>query len=401
MLRGLFGWVPIVLGVLLGVGITLAVVRATPTTSGDPPGALGGPPLAEATGKLARVLIHFPPQLEPILTDPYTDLLGSLPPQTRLVVIVPDEARAETELHRFLDSIAPSLWARTQVVTVPSPITPWSKDRALVLGPADDGTPPTLLVPPPPPSNWPGRVHDWEAVEAFVRSTSGAYVRHEIPLAFDAGDFAVTPDRVIVDVNLFAKNRDRHLGSPRELAQVLTPLLGRPVLVLGAREGDVPRHHLSMYMTPLGSRDGREVVLVGDPSLAESVVGHDFVPGERDPDTGEPLRADFSLTMQRRHDRAARQLAAAGFRVVRIPTVPLLDKTYMTYTNGVYSSADDHRIAWVPTYGIPSLDSRAQRIYEELGWQVHPVRVRSVYAMHGTIGCLVNVLDRSPAPNAR
>ena len=43
------------------------------------------------------------------------------------------------------------------------------------------------------------------------------------------------------------------------------------------------------------------------------------------------------------------------------------------------------------------LDARAHAVYARLGWQVRPVQVRGVYPYHGTIGCLVNVLSRTPA----
>ena len=81
--------------------------------------------------------------------------------------------------------------------------------------------------------------------------------------------------------------------------------------------------------------------------------------------------------------------------MVRIPEVPFLDKTYMAYTNGVYETrARRAHVAWVPFFGIPELDARARAVYESLGWQVRPVRSRALYAYHGTIGCLVNVLAR-------
>ena len=118
------------------------------------------------------------------------------------------------------------------------------------------------------------------------------------------------------------------------------------------------------------------------------------MPGESDPDTGEPLRADFSDAMVARFDRAAADLTAAGWRVVRIPEVPFLDKTYMAYTNGVYETRGGARIAWMPTFDLPELDARARAVYESLGWQVRPVRARGLYPLHGTIGCLVNVLAR-------
>lgn len=78
------------------------------------------------------------------------------------------------------------------------------------------------------------------------------------------------------------------------------------------------------------------------------------------------------------------------------PRGPFLDKTYMAYTNGVYETRGSSRVAWMPTFDLPALDARATQIYERLGWQVRPVRARHLYAYHGTIGCLVNVLARGP-----
>jgi hypothetical protein len=48
----------------------------------------------------------------------------------------------------------------------------------------------------------------------------------------------------------------------------------------------------------------------------------------------------------------------------------------------------------MPTFDLPALDAQARAVYESLGWQVHPVRARGLYPLHGTIGCLVNVLAR-------
>jgi hypothetical protein len=80
--------------------------------------------------------------------------------------------------------------------------------------------------------------------------------------------------------------------------------------------------------------------------------------------------------------------------VVRIPTVPFDDKTYFAYTNGVYETRGGRRFAWVPSFGVPAIDDAARAVYEGLGWSVVPVSVRSLYAQHGTIGCVVNVLAR-------
>jgi hypothetical protein len=115
------------------------------------------------------------------------------------------------------------------------------------------------------------------------------------------------------------------------------------------------------------------------------------------------MRGDFSDATIARFERAAKDLAAAGYRVVRVPTVAFDDKTYFAYTNGVYETRGARKIAWVPQYADPSLpdavkiaklDEIAQKAYEDLGWTVHPVAVRAAYPYHGTIGCLANVLAR-------
>ena len=197
-----------------------------------------------------------------------------------------------------------------------------------------------------------------------------------------------------MDANLVARNAARGLDSPARLARALERLFHASVTVLGERPGDVPRHHLSMYLAPLD----RGLVLVGDPRQGRSIVGDGFTPGERSPETGRPLVADFSEEMVARHDRAAADLAAAGFRVVRIPTVPFDDKTYLAYTNGVFEVRGGRRIAWMPVFGIPALDRAAAAVYRGQGWEVRPVPGRAAFPYHGTIGCLVNVLGRGARP---
>ena len=123
-------------------------------------------------------------------------------------------------------------------------------------------------------------------------------------------------------------------------------------------------------------------------------MGDPYEPGDPSGDTGEPLHADFSDEMVNRFELAAREMAALGYRVVRIPNVPFDHKTYMAYSNGVFETRGGKRIAYMPVYGVPEMDRAAQQVYESLGWTVHTVRVKTVYPFHGTIGCLVNVVAR-------
>ena len=190
--------------------------------------------------------------------------------------------------------------------------------------------------------------------------------------------------------NLLTKNERRDIPNTHELRRRLSAWLDQPVLVLGEHPDDVPDHHLAMTWTPLGDR----VALVGDPRLAKAIVGPSFDPAARSPETQQPLGADFSAETVGKFERVAEDLKRAGYTVVRIPNIPLDPKTYVTYTNGVYETRAGRRIAYLPQYGIESLDAAARQIYVSLGWTVSPIRVARVYPYHGTIGCLVNVVER-------
>jgi hypothetical protein len=329
------------------------------------------------------------PALEPVFSATYTDFLTSLSSETRVLFVTRRGTRPK--LDAFLAKVDPkgALAARTRVVEIDAELGIWSKDRALVLEPTKPGKT-DLLVPPRPRPGEVSRFFDWDIVPAVAAAMPESFEVRQIPIAFDAGDFAVSGKRVLFDVNLFARNRGRGFRAPAELRERMKAMMGRDVVMLGSEPGDVPRHHMSMYMALL---DGG-VALVGDPEAGAALVGRDYVPGETSPETGVPLRADFSAEMTARFERAAMDLSAAGYRVVRIPTVPFDDKTYFAYTNGVYETRASARVAWVPTFGVPPIDDAAHDVYARLGYRVVPVGVRSLYAQHGTIGCLVNILSR-------
>lgn len=383
------------LGLVLVAALLLRSGRAPtlPPSPRAPSAALTAAAVADDAGPLHEVLMHYVPELEPSFHDTYRDFLLSLAPETRVLFVVRRQDRAR--LDAFLAALdgAGALGRRVRVVEIGRPLGIWSKDRALVLGSAAPGEGRAkieLVVPPRTRAGEGSRPADWDIVPAVAAALPDELVVRQLPIAFDAGDFAITRSRVVFDVNLFARNRARGFRSPGELRDRMTTLLGRDVLMLGTEPGDVPRHHMSMYMALL---DGN-VALVGDPEAGARLVGRDYTPGETSAESGELLRADFSAPTKARFERAAADLAAAGFRVVRIPTVPFDDKTYFAFTNGVYETRGGRRTAWMPSFGVPAIDDAARAVYEGLGWNVIPVSVRSLYAGHGTLGCVVNVLAR-------
>lgn len=379
-------------GAVIGVVAALGVVRFV-SSSGHEAASCAIEPmpsrariLVEDAGALASIVFHYDPRFEGVITPTYEDFFRALDPSVEIVAVIPREPIARPKLDELLVRTGRHA---AHVLEIDAPISTWSKDRALVT--RDPGA---LVVPPAPDPRWIERRHDWSAPIAVAGASGGRFIVRELPLSFDAGDFTVTGDDVLVDVNLWTKNRDRgSVQTPGALRELLERALsgGAHVTMLGERDGDVPRHHMSMYMAPLGAK----TALVGDPRLARPIVGDAFVPGERSPDTGEPLRADFSDATTARFDRAARDLTAAGWRVDRVPVVPFDDKTYITYTNGVYETRAGTKRAYLPVYELPALDAAATAVYRRLGWEIVPVRVRALYPFHGTIGCAVNVLSRN------
>jgi hypothetical protein len=385
------------LGILIGLVSSVAIVLARGPRSAPPghgaattPPVLTGRIVADDTGPLREVVMHYVAELEPTFRATYHDFLTTLAPEARVLFVVRRQDRAR--LDAFVETLG--IAKRTRVVELSTPLGIWSKDRALVLSPSAGGSGASatteLVIPPRPRSGESSRPQDWDVVPKLAAALPSELTVKQLPIAFDAGDFAVTRERVFFDVNLFTRTRSRGFRSPAELRERMRGILGRDVVMLGAEPGDVPRHHMSMYMALL---DGG-VALVGDPEAGLRLVGPRFVAQQTSPETGKPLTADFSRETIARFDRAAGELAAAGLRVVRVPTVPFDDKTYFAYTNGVYETRGGRKIAWVPRFGVRAVDDAARDVYEHLGWHVIPVSVDDVYAQHGTIGCLVNVLAR-------
>jgi hypothetical protein len=378
--------ITIALGLVLATAAFIVHVHVTrvPSKAVPPPTYSGAHAVADDIGALDEVLMHYVPELEDVFDVTYQDFLRSLPRSARIVFVIQRGRR------RALDAFIARTGVVNQarVVEIDVPLGIWSKDRALVLRREAGGS--MLLV--PPKHDAASRPFDAAIVPAVVKALpERGFELREMPLAFDAGDFAIAGDTVLFDANLLGRNRARGVATAAALLERMRGLLGRDVVMLGTEEGDVPRHHMSMYMAPLPGR----TVLVGDPSLAKAIIGEGFAPGEVSVESGRPLVADFSAPTQARFDRAARDLGRAGFRVVRIPNVPFEDKTYFAYTNGVFETREGRRSAWVPTFGVDALDRAAFAVFEAEGFGVNPVRVRKVYTQHGTIGCLVNVLSRS------
>jgi hypothetical protein len=381
-------------GILFGAILALAAIVLAGRRPMKPNAELlVAPILPEADRPIEQVLMHYVPSQDALIDETYTDFLRALPNEAAVVFMVAQGLSADETgiLNRRLATIDPSgqLARRTRVVQTPGPITTWSKDRALVTE-RPKGQAAWIVAPSEPSRQWQQRYNDWGTVRSFAEASEGEFRAKVAPFDFDAGDFIIDGDTMIVDTNLLEKNRHRGIANSVELRRRLSAWFRTKVLVLGEEPGDTPRHHIAMYMTPLQ----RGTVLVGDPRLAREIVSDTYRPGEISSDSNDDLQPDFSPEMQARFDQAADALKAAGYQVERIPNLPFDHKTYYSYTNGVFEVRGGERIAYMPIYGHEALDQAARRTYEKLGWTVKPIRVRKVYKYHGTIGCLVNITKR-------
>jgi hypothetical protein len=328
----------------------------------------------DASGHLRRIAIHYAPALDRATSPVWQQLFRALPGDIAVEVAVERAPDFDRFVARLRAAGIPHL-DRFHAAIVGRPITTWSRDRMAALS-----DPAGVLAPPRVTTGSGPRAGDWEAPFALSRS-----VYHREPriaeLVFEGGDLAASRTHVFADANLIGRNLGRGDATRAHLEGALRRTFSQQVVWLGDLPGDIPEHHIMMYMVPLGAGS----VLVGDPRLGRALAPE----VEADPDLA--LHAA-------RFDRVATELAARGFAVVRVPVVVLPGAgSYVTYTNALFDRDAAGPIVYLPTYGVPALDSAATRLYESLGYRVVSIDVSTVYRMNGSLGCLVNVMARDPA----
>ena len=327
----------------------------------------------DASGKLRRIAIHYVPAMDAHALPVWCAVFRVLPAEVAVAVAVEhaqDFDRFETRVHAAgVDHLE-----RFQPVVVGRPLTTWSRDRMASLdGPSGGG----VLAPPRVETGSGPRAGDWDAPFALARE-----VYHRKPqlagLVFEGGDLAASRHHVFADANLIGRNLGRGDATRAHLEGALRDTFAQDLVWLGDAPGEVPEHHIMMYMVPLDDH----AVLVGDVRL-----GRTLAPAvEADPDVD--LHA-------RRFDRVAELLAARGFAVTRVPVVVLPGAgSYVTYTNALFDRDAAGPVVYLPTYRIAALDDAAARLYAQLGYRVVPIDVSTIYRLNGSLGCLVNVMAR-------
>lgn len=313
----------------------------------EPPPA---PALDEGAGRIREVLLHYAPKAT-FVRRTYAELLAKLPSDVAVVVAVEKAEDAEAFSREFGREATP--------VVVGRPITTWSRDRFVA---CEDGD---VVVPCEAHPGAPERRNDALVPCAFA-SADGRDVR-VAPFRFDGGDFLAAGGRLIASCAWARRNPER---TSSDLVAAAERLFHEEVVYVP----EAPEHHVGMAIAPVG----KDHVLVGDARWGARLC----------PDFAD---ADKSEETARLFDACAERLAAAGFRVDRIPVCPTTTPfVWLTYTNGLHEDG----VVYMPTYGCTALDDAAAAVYRSLGYDVRPVDASAVYVHGGTLHCLVHVTRR-------
>jgi hypothetical protein len=332
----------------------------------------------DPSAPLQRIAIHYAPSADPVALGIWRQLFAVLPPQVEVDVEVTAGADFQRLIAKLRAANTPNL-ERFQPVIVGQPITTWSRDRYAAL--VDDEGRGNILAPPRVETPFASRAGDGESPYAVAHT-----LYHHEPLianiAFEGGDLAATPRYVFADINLSARNVGRGAYDRATIERELHRRFAQEIVWLGDEVGDVPRHHIMMYMMPLDD----QTIAVGDVREGMRLLGT--------PPDG--LELDDADVQAARFDRAAALLTARGFHVVRVPALVLAGGgSFVTYTNALFDRSGGKPVVYLPTYALPALDKAAQAFYEHQGFEVHPIDVSPIYRMNGSLGCLVNVLARA------
>ncbi len=333
----------------------------------------------DVDGALAEIDIQYHPAFHEQSVETIADLLAALP-QATVVHIVVEEQAAFDSLREDLQRRGADHPGLHPVVTG-FPVTPWAKDRFGTL--EADGAP-VIATPPDRPAAGTIRGNDGLVPEVLCREIDGVRCQ-PLPFAFEGGDLLSDGDRVYVASTMVARSQPTSAADREALLEQMAATFGKPVLPVGVDPGDVPDHHIGMFLTPLG--DG--VVAVADPDMGRQL--YEALPaGEQtvEVETAEAPYEPFRYVLQAMED--------ADLEVVRIPMLLTTSpRVYITYNNAIVETRSGQRRIYMPTYGIEELDALATAAFTDQGLDVQPVRVGNLYENTGSLRCLVGIVRRA------
>jgi hypothetical protein len=400
--------------------------------------------VSSAHGPIRHLMLWYSEETEE--NKPYrtvfSDLMRLLPSETRITMVVHPSSAADAE------ALATERAGQVDIVTAPDwlAFTVWAEDACVVVEDASADPPITYLV---EPFAFP-RLGDEVVADLVAQATS--LQSTQLPLIFQGGNVLIGDDFVLIGRDYLDQSIRSHFvngqlrGFPetapqseqqawvrdlfrrtfdpeRELHFLESDPTGRPGNALFEHQGQVwldhvdagwgdrqPIFHIDMFVSLAGrdQRTGRYRVLVGDPTVANEMLGWQPEPHD--------LAGEF--------DAIAAQLEALDFDVRRTPLVhtfaPELRPGAVTTPDGgtaefvarrrwyhatannclVQIDGDRHDV-WVPTYGheprenLTPVDARHKAIWEGLGFTVHQLGDFHQFAFNqGALHCIKKYLSR-------
>jgi hypothetical protein len=366
-------------GVVIGLALGIVILNLASDGRRQPPTA--GAILSECDGHFRELVIQYEPSAREIVSRPYADFLGAIEGDVTVYVVCPSRA-AYDELAAFVGPVRCQL----RPIIVNHPMTTWSRDRWVALAPALPNGITTLLHQPEEASAaiWPARAGDEKISDDIANALPSSAFARCANFYFDGGDFLADNETVFVAPRVLLRNIQNTEFNKDAFLQDVSLALKRRVVLFD----EAPDHHAAMFMASVGNK----TVLVGDPKLGRSLL-----PTSIPADFPElPDGPDFTTQTQHLFDAVANQCAQAGYRVVRIPTIPAADgRSFLTYANCLIDQQGSRRIVYLPFYrGATSLNNAARKVWENLGYEIRPVDCTTTYLEFGCVHCLVNVLKR-------
>ena len=249
------------LGVALGLIASAAVLAIYDGWHGDMAEVQNGPLLSDCRGTIRSLAIQYVAEAAEIAAPTYADFLGKLPSDVTVHVICPGRKDFDDLIGRL-----GNVECKLSPVLVDHPMTCWSRDRWLSLGPSPgDGS--TLLLSPRAEANaevWPARRGDERIAGELAVALPGKVFSRRSDLYFDGGDFVADERTVFVTPGVLLRNLQQTVRTREELIESLSKTLKREVVLLK----NAPDHHAGMYMMAVGNR----TVLVGDPAAAREIL---------------------------------------------------------------------------------------------------------------------------------
>ena len=110
--------------------------------------------------------------------------------------------------------------------------------------------------------------------------------------------------------------------------------------------------------------------------------------------------------VQRGYQRVRRELERLGYRCIEVPQLGLTPTdgglgTTFSYVNVMIDERAGQRTVFLPSYGLPTLDGYAARVWRELGYRVVAIDCLAPVMNGGALHCMSHVFRGEPAVPVR